>query len=210
MSNNLRWLIWSAILLGITTVIFGWNDELDKLAPEIKRIEKIQTMEKNSILNMNWSSINNDLSIIQIEWLDRLEKIENPSAFRAKSMENIGEICQRFKANCNISSQGEVLIARKNEQDEIDGLIQSKFRVSLPLQNSNFQKIIAHIENDKKLKKIDRFTVRGDRANFILTYYGLNDKQWDLLRNSAIDSIKPDVNRSETSVQYDNLPIVLY
>lgn len=202
MTNNLKWLIWCAFLILAFNQVLEWNDSLDKLQTEAKRAQKFRDNEYSKLKNVNWQKIENDAKKAQLAWLERLPSVEQTGLFRARAMESLKEICEFYKATCKISAQGEVFGGNfnndknvlENNKIKIPGIFYSNFRISIPINFENTDYFIKNIENDKELRIIERFTVRGPIIDIYIRSYGIEQR----IKSKFLDN-----ENSKTEVNYE-------
>lgn len=199
MSPSLRWLIWLAVLIAGWSVVLDWQDELAKLQPERERLERLRQREQSAITAVNWERLSQDAAKAQLAWLERLPQVVQTGVFRAEAMEGMADLCNRLDAPCQVSAMGETASSRtpspgsaspaggsasEGAAGEVPGLISTSVRVSTGL-GEKLVPLLREIENGPVLRRVERFTVRSGRADFVVKTYGLDHQSAAALSAAA-------------------------
>ncbi|WP_027014055.1 hypothetical protein [Comamonas composti] len=200
MSNNLRWLIWLAALVAFSSPILEWDDELTRMRPEIERMKHLRTREHNAITAVDWAQQKQLAAKAQLTWLERLPPVTQSGGFRAEAMESLGELCNKLKAGCRVSAQGETVITNaintpgaRNAPAQLTGLIYSNVRVTVPLAFPDLDLLIEQIEHGPVLRNIEKFIVRSGNADIHVRTYGLEAAAWQRLQAAAQQDIQANL-----------------
>lgn len=175
MTNNLRRLIWSAVLILIFNQILEFESSLENLKYEFVKINKSQISEINEISSFDWNSIENEAFSAQEEWLQRIPSVEQTGIFRAKTMESLGALCNQYKAMCRIAAQGEVidLNSDSSQSEKIEGLVYSNFKMTVPTDFESLDTFMNLIENKDELRVINKLVMRGAFIDLYIRCYGI-------------------------------------
>ena len=181
MTTNLRLLIWAAVLVGWSTLLLDWRDEVAKLRPERVRLEQLRSKEQSTLWNVDWKSALVDAKQAQSQWLSRLPVIEQTGVFRAQALESKSDICKQLSVACQVQALGEsvadskpLTAGTKANTNGLSGLITTGVRVSVPLQDKNLELLIKTLENDVVLRRIDKAIARSSRITLDVQVFGLS------------------------------------
>lgn len=195
MSSSLRWLIWLALLIGGWSVTLDWQDELEKLRPERERLERLRQREESAVSAIDWDRLSREAGKAQLAWLNRLPEVSQMGVFRAEAMETMADLCKRLEAPCQVAAMGETSSSRVlpggNTRSgnpaiptEPQGLVSTSVRVTSGL-GDKLMPLLQEIENGPVLRKVEKFTVRSGRADFVVTTFGLDQASATAARNAA-------------------------
>ncbi|WP_148665183.1 MULTISPECIES: hypothetical protein [Diaphorobacter] len=210
MTPVMRRLIWLALLIGGCSVILDWQDDLDKLRPEHERLERLRAREQSAISAIDWQHASREAAQAQLEWLNRLPEVSQLGVFRAEAMETMADLCKRLDAPCQVSAMGETSAQRPSPADgmlssgtasraagrstgtgtpsgpaELQGLLTTSVRIATP-PGKHLVALLQGIEDGPVLRKIDRFTVRGGRAEIVVKTYGLDQQAATTYKSAAL------------------------
>ncbi len=197
MSSSLRWLIWLAVLIAGWSVVLDWQDELAQLQPERERLERLRQREQSAIAAVNWSGLSQAAAQAQLAWLERLPPVVQMGVFRAEAMEGMADLCTRLDAPCQVAAMGETASSRvptagsasqagdrSGESGDLPGLLSTSVRVTTGL-GDKLVPLLREIENGPVLRRVERFTVRSGRADFVVKTYGLDHQSAAALMAAA-------------------------
>lgn len=196
MTSSLRWLIWLALLIGGWAVTLDWQDELEKLRPERDRLERSRQLEERAISAINWAQLSNEAGKAQLAWLERLPEVSQMGVFRAEAMEAMADLCKRLDAPCQVAAMGETSSSRiqtsgsatrsgsPSNPTEPQGLVSTSVRVTTGL-GDKLMPLLREIENGPVLRKVEKFTVRSGRADFVVKTFGLDQQSATATRSAA-------------------------
>ena len=196
MNSSLRWLIWLAVLIGGWSITLDWQDELEKLRPERERLERLREREENAISAIDWQQLSLEAGKAQLAWLNRLPEVSQMGVFRAEAMETMADLCKRLDASCQVAAMGETSSSRIQPQGnaarsgnpataaEPQGLVTTSVRVTTGL-GDKLMPLLQEIENGSVLRKVEKFTVRSGRADFVVKTFGLDQQSATTTRNAA-------------------------
>lgn len=200
MTHNLRWLVWLAALIILANQAMEWEGELKQLQPEMKRLTELRSRERSSITSVNWSQQEQQALEAQLQWLERLPSITQTGTFRAQAMESLGDLCERLKAGCRVSAQGET-VSPSGQDAQFPGLIYANVRVSVPLQYPHLDTLLGQIEQGPILRKIEKLAVRSGTIELQVRTYGLNSSNWQ----TTYDAAQRDLRRlTQTAAEPSN------
>lgn len=200
MTHNLRWLVWLAALIILANQAMEWEGELKQLQPEMKRLTELRLRERSSITSVNWAQQEQQALEAQLQWLERLPSITQTGTFRAQAMESLGDLCERLKAGCRVSAQGET-VSPSGQDAQFPGLIYANVRVSVPLQYPHLDTLLGQIEQGPILRKIEKLAVRSGTIELQVRTYGLNSSNWQ----TTYDAAQRDLRRlTQTAAEPSN------
>lgn len=200
MTHNLRWLVWLAALIILANQAMEWEGELKQLQPEMKRLTELRLRERSSITSVNWAQQEQQALEAQLQWLERLPSITQTGTFRAQAMESLGDLCERLKAGCRVSAQGET-VSPSGQDAQFPGLIYANVRVSVPLQYPHLDALLGQIEQGPILRKIEKLAVRSGTIELQVRTYGLNSSNWQ----TTYDAAQRDLRRlTQTAAEPSN------
>lgn len=196
MNSSLRWLVWLALLIGGWSLTLDWQDELNKLRPERERLERLRQREKSAASAIDWERLSQEAGKAQLAWLNRLPEVSQMGVFRAEAMEAMADLCKRLEASCQVAAMGETSTNRvqapgnaaqggsPTDAKELQGLVSTSVRVTTSLDNK-LMPLLREIEGGSVLRKVEKFTVRSGRADFIVKTFGLDSQTATALRAAA-------------------------
>ena len=196
MNSSLRWLIWLALLIGGWSVTLDWQDELEKIRPERERLERLRQREETAISAIDWAQLSNEAGKAQLAWLNRLPEVSQMGVFRAEAMEAMADLCKRLDAPCQVAAMGETSSSRIQTSGtatrsgspatptEPQGLVSTSVRVTTGL-GDKLMPLLQEIENGPVLRKVEKFTVRSGRADFVVKTFGLDQQSATATRSAA-------------------------
>lgn len=196
MNSSLRWLIWLALLIGGWSVTLDWQDELEKIRPERERLERLRQREETAISAIDWAQLSNEAGKAQLAWLNRLPEVSQMGVFRAEAMEAMADLCKRLDAPCQVAAMGETSSSRNQTSGsatrsgsratptEPQGLVSTSVRVTTGL-GDKLMPLLQEIENGPVLRKVEKFTVRSGRADFVVKTFGLDQQSATATRSAA-------------------------
>lgn len=196
MNSSLRWLIWLALLIGGWSITLDWQDELEKLRPERERLERLRQREENAISAIDWEQLSHQAAKAQLAWLNRLPEVSQMGVFRAEAMETMADLCKRLEAPCQVAAMGETSSSRvpppgnasrpgsPATPTEPQGLVSTSVRVTTGL-GDKLMPLLQEIENGPVLRKVEKFTVRSGRADFVVKTFGLDQQSATATRSAA-------------------------
>lgn len=196
MSSSLRWLVWLALLIGGWSLTLDWQDELNKLRPERERLERLRQREKSAASAIDWERLSQEAGKAQLAWLNRLPEVSQMGVFRAEAMEAMADLCKRLEASCQVAAMGETSAnriqaagnsaqgGRPPDNKELQGLVSTSVRVTTGLGNTLIP-LLTEIEGGAVLRKVEKFTVRSGRADFVVNTFGLDSQTATALKATA-------------------------
>ena len=196
MNSSLRWLIWLALLIGGWSVTLDWQDELEKIRPERERLERLRQREETAISAIDWAQLSHQAAKAQLAWLNRLPEVSQMGVFRAEAMETMADLCKRLEAPCQVAAMGETSSSRvpppgnasrpgsPTIPTEPQGLVSTSVRVTTGL-GDKLMPLLQEIENGPVLRKVEKFTVRSGRADFVVKTFGLDQQSATTTRSAA-------------------------
>ncbi|NMM77914.1 hypothetical protein B2J89_14625 [Acidovorax sp. SRB_24] len=116
--------------------------------------------------------------------------------FRAEAMEAMADLCKRLEASCQVAAMGETSTSRiqapgnnaqsggSTDAKELQGLVSTSVRVTTSLGNKLIP-LLREIEGGPVLRKVEKFTVRSGRADFVVKTFGLDSQTATVLRAAA-------------------------
>lgn len=190
MTPALRWLIWLAALVACFSITQDWQDELNKLRPERKRIERLRQHEESAMLSINWTQQAERAQQAQLAWQERLPEVTQMGVFRAEAMEAMADLCKQLETNCQVSALGETasnqahpnsinLNTRPSESNtfELPGLVSTSVRLNVNLTGDKLTPLLNEIERGRVLRKVEKFSVRGGQADMVVKTFGIESQR---------------------------------
>ena len=122
--------------------------------------------------------------------------VSQMGVFRAEAMETMADLCKRLDASCQVAAMGETSSSRIQPQGnaarsgspvtaaEPQGLVTTSVRVTTGL-GDKLMPLLQEIENGSVLRKVEKFTVRSGRADFVVKTFGLDQQSATTTRNAA-------------------------
>jgi len=205
MTPVLRWLIWLVVLIVGYTVALDWQVELSKLRLEHAQMERQRQREENANLAIDWVQEAKIARQAQLAWLNRLPEVVQMGVFRAEAMESMSDLCQRLSANCQVAAMGETSVSllrsnlgtpgRTSARDSValPGLVSTSVRVTVNLAGDKLMPMLRDIETGPVLRKIEKFSARGGRADMVIKTFGIESQA------AAIVSIQKQIAKATAS-----------
>lgn len=198
MTPVLRWLIWLVLLIVGYTVTLDWQAEITKLRPERAQIERQRRHEENTMLAINWVQEAKIARQAQLAWLDRLPEVAQMGVFRAEAMESMSDLCHRLSASCQVAAMGETSVGLVRPTSStpgrtgvpasvsLPGLVGTSIRVTVNLSGDKLMPMLRNIETGLVLRKVEKFTVRGGRADMVIKTFGLESQAATVVRSQKL------------------------
>lgn len=177
MNSSLRWLIWLAVLIGgwssRSTGKMNWKNFVRARAAGV-----CASAEENAISAIDWQQLSLEAGKAQLAWLNRLPEVSQMGVFRAEAMETMADLYQTAGRLLSSGGNGRNIVQPDSAPrqcttpgspltaTEPPGLVTTSVRVTTGL-GDKLMPLLQEIENGSVLRKVEKFTVRSGRADFV-------------------------------------------
>ncbi|MDM0033330.1 hypothetical protein QTI33_14440 [Variovorax sp. J22P271] len=191
MSNaRLRWLLWTAALIGCWTLLLDWRDDLEPVRREAHAAQAQRARELASMEGLDWIGEASRARDARIEWLSRFIEADTPGLMRVMALEHVKELCEEVQAGCTISLIGNdadtTAVASSAPLNAsaavLAGTRPIQVKVSFNFVPDALLRLLRGVEAGDKLTSVDRLLITGPRAELQLSVFGVEAGEGRKLR----------------------------
>jgi hypothetical protein len=189
MSDTLKKLLASLLLVALGSAALDWQDNAARLQQEAETSKRLRQRLENQTRTADWSVLAEQALQAQNAWLDRLVEVETTGVFRAVAMERLAELCKSIDVPCQVGAVGEKVLSNPQDKPKpilanvpdsaktnptlLPGLVSATVRLTFPVNSPGLHKLLTEIETGPILRSIDKFTVRAGRVEILVQSYGI-------------------------------------
>ena len=172
MSNDrLRWLLWTAVLIGCWALLLDWRDDLEPVRREAHAAQAQRARELASMEGLDWMGEASRARDARVEWLNRFIEADTPGLMRVMALEHVKKLCEEAKTGCTISLIGNDADApavassapRNAGAAVLSGTRPIQVKVSFNFVPDALLRLLRDVEAGDKLSSVDRLLITGPR-----------------------------------------------